>query len=151
MLQAADDSLGIRMMKVARMLRRRFDRRAQRLELTRAQWQTIACVRRFPGATQRQIAELLEVAEVTAGRSIDKLAEAGWIERRADPADRRAYRIHLTGAIDPVLDELTRIGAAEEAAALTGFTAAERATLIAMLDRITTNLGSEAAPEDCDA
>jgi len=145
-VQAVDDdkALGMKVMKLSRMLRLRFDRRVQPLGLTRAQWQTIACVRRRPGATQRQVAELLEVGEVTVGRSIDKLVEAGLVERRSDPADRRAHSIWLTPAIEPLIGELTRIGAAEEAAALAGFDAQEQALLHAMLDRITANLGGDA-------
>ncbi|WP_447760154.1 MarR family winged helix-turn-helix transcriptional regulator [Sphingopyxis panaciterrae] len=147
-MMASDDdkTLGMRIMKLSRLLRLRFDRRAAGAGLTSAQWRTIACVRRFPGATQREIAGLLEVGEVTVGRSIDRLADAGWLERRADPADRRAYRIHLTGAIDPLLGELAAIGAAEDAEALAGFSAAEVAELTAMLGRITANLGGEVDP-----
>lgn len=141
-----DKTLGMRIMKLSRLLRLRFDRRAAGAGLTSAQWRTIACVRRFPGATQREIAGLLEVGEVTVGRSIDRLAEAGWLERRADPADRRAYRIHLTGAIDPLLAELAAIGAAEDADALAGFNTAEIAALDAMLERIAANLGGEVDP-----
>lgn len=141
-----DKTLGMRIMKLSRLLRLRFDRRAAGAGLTSAQWRTIACVRRFPGATQREIAGLLEVGEVTVGRSIDRLAEAGWLERRADPADRRAYRIHLSGAIDPLLAELAAIGAAEDAEALAGFSAAEIAALDAMLERIASNLGGEVDP-----
>ncbi|ALH79912.1 hypothetical protein AN936_05900 [Sphingopyxis macrogoltabida] len=139
-------TLGMRIMKLSRLLRLRFDRRAAGAGLTSAQWRTIACVRRFPGATQREIAGLLEVGEVTVGRSIDRLAEAGWLERRADPADRRAYRIHLTGAIDPLLAELAAIGAAEDADALAGFSATEIAALDVMLERIAANLGGDVDP-----
>ena len=144
-MQAVDDdkALGMKVMKLSRMLRLRFDRRVVPLGLTRAQWQTIACVRRRPGATQREVAGLLEVGEVTVGRSIDKLVEAGWVERRPDPADRRAHRIWLTPAIEPLIDELTRIGIEEEEAALAGFDPAERAALHAMLARITANLGGD--------
>ncbi len=144
-MQAVDDdkALGMKVMRLSRMLRLRFDRRVVPLGLTRAQWQTIACVRRRPGATQREVAALLEVGEVTVGRSIDKLVEAGWVERRADPADRRAHRIWLTPAIEPLIDELTRIGVEEEEAALAGFDAGERAALYAMLGRITANLGGD--------
>ncbi|MBL8652473.1 MAG: winged helix-turn-helix transcriptional regulator [Sphingopyxis sp.] len=144
-MQAVDDdkALGMKLMKLSRMMRLRFDRRVQPLGLTRAQWQTIACVRRRPGATQREVAGLLEVGEVTVGRSIDKLVEAGWVERRADPADRRAHRLYMTAAIEPLIGELTRIGGDEEASALAGFDAAERAALHAMLDRIVANLGGD--------
>lgn len=141
-----DKTMGMRIMKLSRMFRLRFDRRAAGAGLTSAQWRTIACVRRFPGATQREIAGLLEVGEVTVGRSIDRLADAGWLERRADPADRRAYRIHLTGAIDPMLAELAAIGAAEDAEALAGFSAAEVTQLRDMLDRIGLNMGGEINP-----
>jgi DNA-binding MarR family transcriptional regulator len=132
--------LGVEIMRVSRLLRRRFDRRARDLGLSRAQWQTIACVRRIPGARQRKIAELLEIGEVAVGRSIDRLVEAGWLERRADPNDRRVCRIYLTQAIEPVLDDLAHMSDEEDAVVFQGFSEAERASLGDMLDRMARNI-----------
>lgn len=144
-MQILDPSISVLISRLARQLRTRFDQRAKELNLTRAQWRTIACIRRMPGATQRKLAEMLEVGEATAGRSVDRLAEAGWIERRLDPADRRSYQIYPTEALAPVLDKLAAIGAEEESAALAGFSPGERDAFRQMLTRISRNLSDPVA------
>jgi DNA-binding MarR family transcriptional regulator len=83
---------------------------------------------------------MLEVGEVTAGRSVDRLVQAGWVERRTDPGDRRSYKVHPTPALTPIVDRLGEIGAEEERVALAGFTPGERATFREMLERISRNL-----------
>lgn len=144
-----DKVLGVKIMRVSRLLRRRFDRRARDLGLSRAQWQTIACVRKMPGATQRRIADMLEIGEAAVGRSIDRLVEAGWLARSADPSDRRVYRIHLTPAIEPILGELARMSDEEDEVAFEGFSAAERAQFGALLDRMTRNIEENLDDEAC--
>jgi DNA-binding MarR family transcriptional regulator len=143
----AEPSLGMRMTMIARIFRTRFDRRAREIGLTRAQWSTISCVRGKPGATQHMIATLLEVGDVTAGRSIDRLEEAGWVERRPDPQDRRVYRIYATDAAAPVLARLTALGDDEENIAFAGFSDAELQQLKAMMGRVMDNLSET----DCAA
>src|SRR5580658_7883475 len=84
-------SIGLKLSVIARQLRLSFDQSAERSGLTRAKWTLIAAVARAPGATQRVIAEALEVREITAGRLIDRLCEEGYLRRDANPNDRRAY------------------------------------------------------------
>lgn len=135
-----DRVLCVKILRVSRLLRRRFDARARDIGLSRAQWQTIACVRKSPGATQRRIAELLEIGEAAVGRSIDRLVDAGWLDRRPDPHDRRVCRIHLTPAIEPVLGQLAQMSDNEDEVAFDGFSAEERALFGTFLDRIGRNI-----------
>ena len=74
------------------------------------------------GRRQAEIADQLEVERITLCRMIDRLAEAGLVERREDPNDRRVWRLHLLPAALPLIEQLTAIGAAMEAetAALLG-------------------------------
>ncbi len=131
---------GIRISYIARMLRTRFDQRARTLGLTRAQWQTIAAIRWNEGATQREIAERLEVGSVTVGRLVERLEQAGWIDRRPDAADRRAYRLFISPKAQPMLEQLTALGADEERRAFEGIGEADLALLATLLDRIIENL-----------
>lgn len=131
---------------LARLMRTRFDRRTRHIGLTRAQWRTIACVQWEPGATQHRIATMLQVGDVTAGRSIDRLTEAGWMERRPDPQDRRAYRIYMTDKAQPELDRLSSIGQDEERIALAGMNEAEQAQLHRLLQHVVLNMTAD----DCD-
>jgi MarR family transcriptional regulator, transcriptional regulator for hemolysin len=125
---------------VARQLRITFDQSAERSGLTRAQWHLIAAVARHPGATQRLIAEALEVREITAGRLVDRLCDEGYLKRQENPNDRRAYCLYLTPAAQPVLDKLDELGKIHEAAIFAGFEAEELEQLDELLDGISRNL-----------
>ena len=100
------DQLGFLLSDVSRLIRRRFDERARLIGATRAQWKTLFVLSRNEGLNQGALAERLEVEPITLGRMIDRLEEAGLVERRRDPADRRAWRIHLTPAAHPVVERL---------------------------------------------
>jgi MarR family transcriptional regulator for hemolysin len=130
----------LRISLLARQMRAHFDRRARTLGVTRAQWLTLAAVRDHPGASQREIAELLEVGDVTAGRLIARLCEDGWLDRRADRADRRANRLFLGAEALAILEQLDTLANAEQARSLAGFSADERERLLSFLDRISRNL-----------
>lgn len=96
---------------VGRLMRTDFDRRAQRFGLTRAQWRVVKRLHREEGSRQRELAEVLEIEPIALGRVIDRLEKAGFVERRADPSDRRAWRLFLTPrakAIAGGMDELAR-------------------------------------------
>ena len=47
--------------------------------------------------TNRELAELAGISAPTATRIVDGLLERGWVSRVADPTDRRAVVISLTG------------------------------------------------------
>src|SRR6476469_8887890 len=40
---------------------------------------------------------------------VDRLEEAGLVERLADPADRRAWRLHVTAKAQPLIEKLRAI------------------------------------------
>ena len=50
------------------------------------------------GVSQQQLAERLYVTKGNISGLLDRLEEAGLVERRAAPGDRRQYSIHLTEA-----------------------------------------------------
>jgi MarR family transcriptional regulator for hemolysin len=125
---------------VARQLRVAFDQAVEQSGLTRAKWTLIAAVARHPGATQRLIAEALEVREITAGRLVDRLCDEGYLRRDENPSDRRAYCLYLTPAAQPVLDTLDELAKVHEAAIFAGFDAEDVESLDALLDTIARNL-----------
>jgi DNA-binding MarR family transcriptional regulator len=91
---------------VARQLRLDADRRASAYGLTRAQWVILMRLERQAGLSQKELAEIVEVEPITVGRLIDRLEARELVERRADPHDRRIWRLHLRPAALPVLREL---------------------------------------------
>ena len=133
---------------VARQLRISFDQRVERSGFTRASWSLIAAVARNPGATQRQIAEALEVREITAGRLIDRLCAEGTLQRRENPEDRRAYSVYLTPASQPLLDRLDEEAKLHEAEIFAGFEAKDLERLDELLEGIARNLSNTRARDE---
>ena len=141
--------IGFVITDVARLLRTTFERRARRLGLTRAQWLVLNRLYRHPGATQSELAEMLEVEKATAGRQIDRMERKGWVVRRPDGADRRVNRLHLTPTALRIETELKAIGEGllDEATAL--LSAREREQLTELVGRVKRRLQTmtEAQPE----
>ncbi|WP_221799517.1 MarR family winged helix-turn-helix transcriptional regulator [Oceanobacter mangrovi] len=132
--------LGILIHEVARLYRRDFEVRAQDLGLTIAQWRALSYLSRNEGMNQVALADVLEIKPITLARQLDKMEQAGWVERRRDPADRRVSRLYLTPASQPLLDEMASRGAETRQQALGGLTNAEQLQIVSLLQDLKTNL-----------
>jgi DNA-binding MarR family transcriptional regulator len=97
--------------ETAHALRKAFDRLAVGLGVTRAQWKVLFKLTRKPGLRQVELADLLELEPITLCRIVDRLEEAGLVERTRDPDDRRAWRLHVTAKAQPLIDKLQGVGA----------------------------------------
>jgi MarR family transcriptional regulator for hemolysin len=127
--------------ETARLIRREANKRATVLGATKAQWRVLARLSRTgDGVRQIELAEALDVEPITLCRMIDRLEEAGLVERRRDDHDRRAWRIHLTPAAAPVLAKLEAMGAVFNADILAGISPAEHDVAARVLSRIRENL-----------
>lgn len=142
-----NQSFGLVLHDVARLLRWNFDRRAQTIGLSRAKWSVLAHLRRKNGARQSELAALLEVQPITLGRLLDRMEKDGWVERRDDPADRRAKCIFLTDKVAPVLDQMQALARETRAEAQQGLSEEERAQFLATLLRIRANLAQKSQGE----
>jgi len=110
--------------------------------VTRAKWTLIAAVARQPGATQRVLAEALEVREITVGRLVNRLCAEGYLKRRKHPTDGRAYCVYPAPAARPVLDTLNELSKVHEAAIFAGFNDDDLEKLSELLDTIARNLSA---------
>ena len=97
-------------MDVARMLKTYADQRARGFGISRAQWAVLLRIDRSEGLKQSELAEILDLQPISLTRLLDRLADNGLIERRADPNDRRANRLYLTPAAKPLLAKLADLG-----------------------------------------
>lgn len=133
-------SLGFLLADVSRLVRERFDQRASELGLTRAQWRVLAQLRRREGITQTALAGILEIETITLGRHVDRLVAKGFVERRADPADRRAWNLYLKDEVKPVLDRLREMSEATRREALQDVSKSDADKLIDTLLKIKANM-----------
>lgn len=137
------DSVGFMISDVSRLMRRRFDERARLIGVTRTQWRTLTTLKRHEGINQGGMADLLEVEPISLSRMIDRLEEANLVERRPDPADRRAWQIFLTPKALPILDQLHSLAEDMIETALHGLDQAQRTQLMASLATIRINLNTQ--------
>jgi MarR family transcriptional regulator, transcriptional regulator for hemolysin len=125
---------------VARMMRTYADQKAAHFGITRAQWVVLARLERFEGLKQSELADMLDLQPITVTRLLDRLCESGLIERRPDPADRRAKRLYLTPAAKPLLERLADLGEDLMTTALNGVDRDSVELIIARLAVVKENL-----------
>ncbi len=142
--------LGFALHDAARLLRTYSDQRARELNTTRAQWAVLVRLQRCEGVKQNELAEALDVAPITLARLIDKLASAGLVERRDDPADRRAHRLHLTEKATPALSALGALAEDLMSRALFGLDDDTIRTMLRGLAAIKANVKNELHPGACE-
>jgi MarR family transcriptional regulator, transcriptional regulator for hemolysin len=137
---SVDQNFLFTLAELQRLVRAYADRQAARYGITRAQWAVLAKVERFEGMKQTELAEQMEMQPITLTRLIDRLCDAGWIERRDDDADRRVNRLYLRKAAKPLLAKLTGLKAELTATALGGISRSDAQRLLGQLETIKENV-----------
>lgn len=131
----------MRLAVVSRLLGQDFDRLVSGIGITRSQWTMVAVVSRREGATQREIAKMLDMSEASAGRLVDRLCDEGLLERRPHASDRRAHLVYTTAKAEPLLQQLADIAQANEGRVFRNFSPDELEAFHALLDKLYGNLG----------
>lgn len=134
--------LGFVIHDVSRLLRRRYEQyaRDEGLGLTRTQCSVLAHLARQEGVNQATLAQILDIEPITLVRLLDRLEEAGFIQRKPDPQDRRAYVLELTAKAGPMLERIYELAAKVYDEAQAGLSKAEAAQLLTLLHRTKANL-----------
>ncbi|MFC5698975.1 MarR family winged helix-turn-helix transcriptional regulator [Pseudomonas sp. GCM10022186] len=141
-MAALEESLGFLLADASRLMRRAFEQQITGSTLTLGQARALAHVARNEGCRQVELAERLEIKPITLARLLDQLEQAGLVERRADPDDRRAYRLYLREQADKALEDIRAAGAAIHATALQGISETEAIVLASALRKLRANLSS---------
>ncbi len=131
--------------ETAHPLRKAFDRRAAGLGVTRAQWKVLFRLTRTPGLRQVELADMLDIEPITLCRIVDRLEDAGLVERTRDPSDRRAWRLEVTPKAQPLIVKLKAVGAGLVEEAFAGIDPEEIEIARNVLARIRENAGRVAA------
>ena len=133
--------------ETAHALRKAFDRRATGLGVTRAQWKVLFRLARAPGLRQVELADMLEIEPITLCRMVDRLEEAGLVDRVRDPSDRRAWQLQLTAKAQPLIEKLKHVGAGLVDEAFAGIPAGDIEIVRQVLARVRDNVGRTAATD----
>ncbi|MFL6763875.1 MAG: MarR family winged helix-turn-helix transcriptional regulator, partial [Sphingomicrobium sp.] len=100
---------------------------------------------RKPGLRQIELADMLDIEPITLSRIVDRLEEARLVERVADPADRRAWRLHVTARARPLVEKLHAVADEMIAEAFAGIDPRDIETTRAVLGKVREN-AARAAP-----
>ena len=98
------------------------------------------------GLTQAELSRRQRVEAPTMCRMVDRLARDGFVERRPDPSDRRAIRVHLTGPGRATAERGIEVVDAIERDAFAGLDAAERRQLAELLGRVIERMPPSGGP-----
>lgn len=134
------DSIGFLFGDIGRLSRQAFNHRAGSLGLSLAQWRVLAVLSRQQGINQVTLADMLEIQPMTLVRQIDRLETLGLVTRSQDPDDRRASRLVLTEAAQPLIGHMRRIADELWNEVLSDFSTEEREALVAVLHRVKSGL-----------
>ena len=150
--QPVNREIAFTIMDVARLLKTYADQRARQFGISRAQWAVLIRIERTEGLKQSELAELLDLQPISLTRLLDRLADNGLIERRADPNDRRANRLYLKPAAKPLLGRLSELGADMMETVLEGLDAKSVDSMLGELGMLKDNLrraiGANAHPQE---
>ncbi len=112
-----------------RRLQRWTERELAPAGLSAAQAGVLFRLGRGDGALIGELAEALDIVPSAMTGLVDRMVDAGLVERRPDADDRRAFRIHLTAAGRSLRKRAATRSQALNASLMEGFSEAEIATV----------------------
>jgi DNA-binding MarR family transcriptional regulator len=102
----------------------------------------LAATDRLGAAHAGEIADVLGLDKSTVSRQLSLLADRGLVERTADPADRRAQVVSLSGHGRERLETARAAHRADLETVLVGWTPQELEGAVAVLSRLSDGLGA---------
>lgn len=139
---ALQPNIGALVHEVARLIRRRFEKRARQtgLPLTRHQARALLLIARNEGLRQAAVATLLDIEPIALVRMLDRLHEEGLVERRPHATDRRVRTLWLTPLGWGVIDQVLAVNAQIRDEACAGLAPAAREMVMRALAHMKDNL-----------
>jgi MarR family transcriptional regulator for hemolysin len=143
-----DERLGKVLGITAKRTREQFDQALRSAGSSFHVFMVLSHAKRYPGVSQRHLAEQLGIEGPTLVRHVDRLAEEGLVRRVRDERDRRISRVELTPAGEAHLERATVAANRMDAELRTLFTKAELSTLYGLLHRIQDHYSGETDVDD---
>ncbi len=137
---SVDNCLGFIANRLVKAFLKLLDYKLENFNLTGAQFCVMTKLFEEEGLTQTQLAHRLYIESPTLVRTLDRLEEAGLIERRRVPSDRRAFHIFLTEKGHELKDVLMQKGHEVHEIAVQGLSEQEIEMLKDLLFQLWQNL-----------
>lgn len=118
-----------------------FAERLRVIDLTPPDAGILRLLRVAAGLSQQELAVKLKIHPSRLVAILDNLEKRGFLERRANPDDRRLYSLHLTRGGEEALQGIGKIAREHQEALLSALNSEECNTLGALLVRIADQQG----------
>ncbi|MGA2534840.1 MAG: MarR family transcriptional regulator [Terracidiphilus sp.] len=118
-----------------------FAERLAVLELAPSDAGILRMLRVAAGLSQQELAARLQIHPSRLVAILDNLEKRGFVERRANPDDRRLYSIHLTKGGGEVLEKIGKVAREHQDALLAALNREERDELGSLLLKIADQQG----------
>ncbi|MED3622965.1 MarR family transcriptional regulator [Neobacillus thermocopriae] len=109
-------------------------------DLTKGQYLYLVRICENPGIILEKLTEMIKVDRTTASRAIKKLEMNGFIEKRADPHNKKIKKLYPTEKGERVYPFIRRENDYSNAVALNGLSETEVETLFNLLQRVRKNI-----------
>ncbi len=96
--------------RLSRELKKVFDKKLEKYQLTSAMWCVLMAVFENESLTQKELSDILCIETPTVTKIIDNLEKKGLIIRAPYEGDRRAYRIKSTDKAKEIKDDIFNVG-----------------------------------------
>jgi DNA-binding MarR family transcriptional regulator len=135
-------SFGFLLKDASRLYVQRFERHAREHALTLDQCKALVNLAKNEGISQRRLSELADIEPMNLVRILDRMEADGWLERRADPVDRRARRLFLRAKARPLVDEIWQLAELTRSEALARVANDQRELFVELLERVRSTLAA---------
>ena len=136
-------SLHYLLMRSHSLLNRRILEEAAELGLSPGQPKVLEYLRLHGTQNQRSIADYCRIEPATVGSILTRMEEAGLVERRQKPGDRRALYVSLTAAGESAAEAVAHLFDRADRQASSLLTQAETEHLTALLEKVCAALPEE--------
>jgi DNA-binding MarR family transcriptional regulator len=111
------------------------------LELSPSDAGILRLLRMAAGLSQQELASKLQIHPSRLVAILDNLEKRGFVERRANPDDRRLYSLYLTKDGEVVLEKIGKVAREHQDALLSALSAEQRDELADLLHKIADQQG----------
>lgn len=144
-LGVLSEVIGFRIRRIQNHLSRSFASLLGRNDIRPGMFSTLALISANPGLSQKTLSREVGFDKASIVLILDNMERLGWTERQRSKTDRRRHHLYVTPEGESALQQMAALARDNEARIHASLTPEERATLLALLDKLYKHVFADAA------
>jgi MarR family transcriptional regulator for hemolysin len=136
--------IGVTLSRTAKVASRAFDEALAAAGGSQPVWQILISLKTQRIANQRELAEAIGLQGATVTHHLNAMEAEELVTRRRDPDNRRVHLVELTDRGEELFHRLAKAAIAHDQRLRTGLSQEEIGTLATLLDKLRSNVTSDA-------